>query len=165
MIPGVGRARPVQVVSDLPTDVAVARLQAALNTRLVRGCVRGRSVRVTAARPMRRNSWTPVLRAEILDRPGGGCEVVGAFGWPVVTTVITLVMGLILGFFFLLVVLGTAGNAATGEWGEVASGLGFLGFLVVFAGFYAGLAWFGGVRWGRQDEQVILTWLDTSLDR
>jgi hypothetical protein len=165
MIPGVGRPRPVQVTSDMPTDVAVKRLRAALSTHRVRGSVRGRSLRVVAARPRRRNSWTPVLRAEILDRPGGGCEVVGALGWPAMTTVLTLVMALILGFFLLLVVVGTAGNAVTGEWGEVASGLGFLGFLVVFAGFYAGLAWIGGVRWGRQDEQVILNWLDAALDR
>ncbi len=181
----VWRSRPIFIHSTLPPEVAISRMKEGAHGyvallarswgsagRIVTGSIRTDRIRLVACRRLGRNSWRPVLHAQILAA-SDGCELVGSFQVPVFVQAFTAVwlsfagLSVVMGLLATLVAIGEGPalplySTATGSWSGVAAGLGFTGLAACFVAFGVGLAAVGS-RIGLADEQYLRTWLAERL--
>lgn len=142
---------PLEIHSPLSPDEASKRLSEAVGSRFqflmidegLVGSVRGRSLSISYRRPPLRNSFKPVLRAEI-EASGDGCVVRGTYGLhPMVGVFLVVWVGMALtvgGGAFLVTITG----------GNLSAALLFVAGVVAMVAFAAGLTWLG-LSLGRRD--------------
>ncbi|GAA4208583.1 hypothetical protein [Actinocatenispora rupis] len=117
------------------------------------GTVRTDRLELTVNRPDRRSVWRCVLTARITSEPGGA-ELTGRFHWHPASILATVAMLAIPGFATLVV----ASRIAHGTLTYRPPMLILPGMLLAALGMIA-----VGVRWMRDDEQYLRTWLATRL--
>ena len=163
------RDKPVRIQSGLAPAAAAARLNAAKDSwwkartagrgiQIVGRASHG-SVRLRTLRPWMRNAWSPVLRARIVQAPGG-CELLGSLGWPPAVRVFTALWLLAVDCFALTGMVSTVAAVVRGRWSVVGGLLGFTAMTLAMAAFGVLLVTIAG--WvGHRDTHVLLNWLET----
>jgi hypothetical protein len=107
---GAWRSLPVEVDSDLPPEVALSRLRYDLRPRLgdvpsryMLGTVTDRRVQAAVVGNGRRRTR---LRADVVDRPQGGCTIRGSVGFSLTVRVGLAVFTTIWAFFATTSIIG-----------------------------------------------------------
>jgi hypothetical protein len=142
-------------------ELYVHGMEMGWGSRIVVGTVSQRRLRLTAMSPRVRNSFRPVLRAE-LTPASDGCVLTGTIGWHAVVRVFNFVWLSGVALFFLTGVVGAVGLAAAGQGASALGMLAFAALALGFAAFFMGLLALGG-RSGRKDEEFLRDWLSERL--
>lgn len=167
------RDQRVMLSSPLPPDAAALALSQGViafrgsfwlgnsdrtSKRVVRGTVTPDRIRLSAGLPYVRNSWRPILRAQLLPT-ADGCQLIGTLGLHPVIRVFILIF---IGNWCLLTGVGLLGTVAT--WGQAGpSSLGFVGAACVMTAAYIGLSSLGN-HLGRRDADYLQAWLANRLE-
>jgi hypothetical protein len=169
------RDERIEMLSSLPVPTAVEQLadvtswrgqlmrgmEIGWGSRIVVGEVSQRRLRLTAMRLGVRNSFSPVLRGELIPT-SDGCVLIGTIGWHPAVRVFTFLWVSMWAAFFLTGVVGSVGLAALGDEANALGMLAFAGVDVGLGAFFVGLLAFGGWM-GRKDEEFLREWLSVRL--